>query len=413
MITKIELGSFNRDTDSPIMLKEKIESDGSPSLRIYQRKDIDSITSFKDKIKTMMKYGIEDFCMKHETFRPLLQSVGVKRINRLQTDNPNSAQDLFQSLRSEARTGTVAQKTEGKLKEILENYGLPKDYQIDFYAGKYKTEDFFSDLNRFLSSDNNFSKKDLFFLRSIESVFISKEISSNATIKIYDELIKNIKKSLDNHFKKQTQLIATQSNKSTNSSDTHFSGSITTDINNLYKEIMEKLNEIENEIKQRSITPKDEDIKNNLLSSIEYVVGDSEGSDTWAGSDAQKKATEIRATLNILFSTSWWISEERKMESLKKVQDFFKVDTSFMPEAVINRIYPEQKSVSVSPLSNPHRRTTDDDTTLESLGKIQNFSENNQGLLSGAVTHRIYTDRKLKTSSSTSDPQRKTTEDDD
>ncbi len=70
MITKIELGSFSRNENSPIMLKEKFESDGSSSLRIYQRKDIDSINSFKDKLKTRLKYGIEDFCMEHEILRP-------------------------------------------------------------------------------------------------------------------------------------------------------------------------------------------------------------------------------------------------------------------------------------------------------------------------------------------------------
>ena len=61
MNRKIEMGSFNRSPDSPILLKEKIEGDGSVSVRIYQRKDVDSITSLKDKIKTMVKYGIEDF----------------------------------------------------------------------------------------------------------------------------------------------------------------------------------------------------------------------------------------------------------------------------------------------------------------------------------------------------------------
>jgi hypothetical protein len=246
MIKKIELGSFNRSASSPIFLKEKIESDGSSSVRIYQRKDIDSIASFKDKIKTMMKYGIEDFCTKHGTFRPLLGAVGIKRIDHLQTNDLKSAQDLLQSIRSEARTGKVTEEKEKELKKVLGGHRLSDDYKINFYEGQYKDADFFSDLNRFLSSDNNFLKKDLFHLYGIERVFMSKEIYKNSTIKIYDELIKNIKKSLDNHFEKQTQLIAAQSSKSTNSSDTHFSGRITTHIRNLHNEIMGKLNEIEN-----------------------------------------------------------------------------------------------------------------------------------------------------------------------
>jgi hypothetical protein len=106
------------------------------------------------------------------------------------------------------------------------------------------------------------------------------------------------------------------------------------------------LNEIENDIKERSINPKDEDIKNHLLSSIKHVIEDG---DTWADSEAQKKTTEIRTTIDIYFSTSWWISKERKLESLKKIQDFFKPLEKWLPEPVKNRIYPEQKTASVSP----------------------------------------------------------------
>jgi hypothetical protein len=356
MITKIELGSFNRDAASPIMLKEKIESDGSSSVRIYQRKDIDSITSFKDKVKTMMKYGIEDFCMKHETFRPLLQSVGVKGINRLNTNNPKSTQDLLQSIRSEARTGTVTEEKELQLKEILETHKLSQDYQINFYPGKYKTEDLFSDLKQFISSDSSFLKKDKFQLGSIKRAFTSKQILKNEHAKQYGELIKRIKGSLDNHFKKQEELLAAKPGESTHSSETNFSVSSFSRLKELQKEIVEKLDEIENEIKQRSVTPKDEDIKNHLISTIVYVLEVEKNSEEWTDKLAKKDA-EIRDTIDVLFSTSWWISEERKMESLKKVQAFFKNDTLFMPEPVINRIYPNQESTNLLSTSNPQQLT--------------------------------------------------------
>ncbi|MCE2858524.1 MAG: hypothetical protein LW731_01555 [Oxalobacteraceae bacterium] len=356
MIIKIELGSFSRNENSPIMLKEKVESDGSSSLRIYQRKDIDSINSFKDKIKTMMKYGIEDFCMAHETFRPLLQSVGVKGINRLTTNDPKSTQDLLQSIRSEARTGAVTGENESKLKQILADYALPEDYEINFYKGKYKTEDLFSDLKQFISSDDSFSKKYKFKLGSIERAFTSKEILKKEHADKYEEVIKHIKDSLNNHFKKQEELLAAQPGKSTHSSENNCSVSSLSRLKELQKEIVEKLDEIENEIKQRSITPKDEDIKNQLISTIEYVLGAEKNSEEWTD-EFTKKDAEIRATIDILFSTSWWISEERKMESLKKVQDFFEGDKFLMPEAVINRIYPNQKSTNLLSTSNPQRLT--------------------------------------------------------
>jgi len=352
MITKIELGSFSRNENSPIMLKEKVESDGSSSVRIYQRKDIDSITNFKDKVKTRLKYGIEDFCMKHETFRPLLQSVGVKGINRLNTNDPKSTQDLLQSIRSEARTGIVAKKTESEFKKILETHGLSQDYQIDFYPGKYKTEDLFSDLKHFISSNNSFSKTDEFQLVGIKIAFTSKQILKKARAKKYGELIKSIKDSLDNHFQKQEKLLAAQLGKSTHSSENNFSESSISHLKKLRNEIVDKLDEIEKEIKQRSATPKDEDIKNQLISTIVYVLGVEQNSEGWTD-DLTKKYTEIRATIDILFSTSWWISKERKMESLKKVQDFFKVHKSEMPEAVRNKIYPNQESTNLLSTSNP------------------------------------------------------------
>jgi hypothetical protein len=409
MSTKIEMGSFNRSASSPIFLKEKIESDGSSSVRIYQRKDIDSIASFKDKIKTMMKYGIEDFCTTHGTFRPLLGAVGIKRIDHLKTNDLKSAQDLLKSIRSEARTGKVTEEKEKELKKILGDHGLSDDYKINFYEGQYKTEDFFSDLNRFLSSEKKFTEEDKVNLSEFESAFKYKKIVKQVHLDSQKETIEKVKKSLEKHFDNQIRLSETQPGESTNSSETRSAGGSRSYLETLQKELERKLNKIEREVAQRSIAPKDEDIKNYLLLSIQRKLDDS---GAW-NDETTRETAEIQATIDILFSTSWWISEERKLESLKKVQGFFKEDYQWLPEPVKNRIYPEQKSVSVSPLSNPQRRTTDDDTTLESLGKIQNFSENNQGLLSGAVTHGIYTDRKLKTSPSTGNPQRKTTEDDD
>jgi hypothetical protein len=409
MITKIELGSFNRSESSPIFLKEKIESDGSSSVRIYQRKDIDSIASFKDKIKTMMKYGIEDFCTTHGIFRPLLGAVGIKRIDHLKTNDLKSAQDLLQSIRSEARTGKVTEEKEKELKKILGDHRLPDDYKINFYEGQYKDADFFSDLKKFISSDKNFTENDKSYLSQFESAFKYKKIVKQVDLDSQKETIEKIKKSLKKHFENQIRLSATQPGESTPSSETRFPESDSSYLATLREELERKLQKIESEIKQRSTNPEDEDIKNYLLSEIQKNLDESGGWDD----EKIRQTAETKAAINISLSTSWWISKERKLESLKKVQGFFKEDYQWLPEPVKNRIYPEQKSVSVSPLSNPHRRTTDDDTTLESLGKIQNFSENNQGLLSGAFTHRIYTDRKLKTSSSTGNPQRKTTEDDD
>ncbi len=334
MITKIELGSFNRDASSPIFLKEKIESDGSLSIRIYQRKDIDSINSFKDKIKTMVKYGIEDFCMAHQIFRPLLGTVGVKRIDHLQTDDLQNAPDLFQSIRSEARIGKVTEEKEIKLKKILGNHGLSDDYKIDFYEGKYKDADFFSDLKKFISSDRKFLETDEYWINKIEIAFKSKKIVGPSELEIQQEVIEKIKKSLNKHFQKQIDLAATQPSEGINSSETGSSGSRLSYLTALQTELERKLNNIESEVTQRANTPEDEDIKNHLLSWVEELCSK-------RGPDAVEEEAEVSTAINILFSTSWWISKERKQESLEKVKRFIKLYNIWLPDPVKARIYEE------------------------------------------------------------------------
>ena len=406
IIKKIELGSFNRDEDNPIMLKEKIERDGSSSLRIYQRKDIDSITSFKDKVKTMMKYGIEDFCMKHEILRPLLQNIGINRIERLNTDDHDATLESLQSIRSCARIGLLTVDNENKLKAILGNHELSVDSSIDLHTSKNKDNDFFLDLWQFIEATKPKEEETSDWQFEFHEDFTSKHILTKKQIDDYQTSIRTWTDRLETLHDNYSMLRERAPDGFVNTSDNHFSGGSIDYLLNLKDELEKKMDEI----KQRSTNPTDADIKTHLLSLFEKlpVYGDKARHD-----EKKKEASEMRSAINTLFSNSWWISKERKMESLKKINDHFEWVRPPLPEAVLNRLHREQESVSVSPLSDPHRRTIDDDTTLESPGKIQHFSENNQGLRSGAVTHGIYTDRKLKTSSSTSDPQRKTTEDDD
>jgi hypothetical protein len=347
MITKIELGSFNRGKDNPILLKEKIESDGSLSVRIYQRKDIDSIASFKDKIKTMMKYGIEDFCMKHETFRPLLANVGAKRIEYLNDNDPENALDLLQSIRSQAKIGIIAEKKETEFKKILENHGVPGNYRIDLNSEKYKNDDFFSDLKKFASSSDPSPRKiNLKWLSDFKENFKSKNILTRQQIEENTDQINLIKENLKNYRSKQSQRLTDRPGNDISSSENNLPERITHYPKNFPVEIEQKLDEMAKEIKQRSTNPTDEDIKNYLLLSIETIPG--YGNRTTP--DNIKEASKMRTTINISFSTSWWVSEEKKLKAQEKVRQFFEIKNNQMPEAVRNRIY-------TSPTSNPQRGT--------------------------------------------------------
>lgn len=270
MTTKIELGSFSRGEHSPIMLKKKIERDGSLSVRIYQRKDIDSITSFKDKVKTMMKYGIEDFCMKHEKLRPILQSIGVNIIERLNDNDTEDTINLLQSIRSEARTGAITKETETEFKKILGKNGLSEDYRIDFYEGKYKNNDFFSDLNKFMILNKNFLKSDRDQLLRIQNEFVLRDLKDENTLITDAQLIQEIKDQLKNHFENQYKILEAQPEINTESAESNFPKNISSDLKDLkennnkkmedlralQQEIEKKFDEIKKEIIQRSTSPK-------------------------------------------------------------------------------------------------------------------------------------------------------------
>jgi hypothetical protein len=336
MINRVEFGNLNRGADTPILIKEKIGADGEPSVRIYQRKDVNSIKNMTDRIKTTIKYGVEDFFIEHKKFQPLLEKIGFTKINQLKTDEIKNPSNLLQAIKFGARVGSIEAEHEKKLKEILGKNGFNGDYKYNFYKGSYKTEDFLSDLMNFVKLGSEESRDDYYLIELIKVGAIGPYILKLDETKKCNEKIDEIRNNLKGYFQKQ--LLAAQPGfedieLSTNNS----SGKISNYLDDLQSEIDEKLTEIQNKMVERSNRPTDEDIKNHLLSSLDNRLR--------LGNEKPSNGDETRAAIDILFSTSWWISKERRLESMHKVQEFWKDSKDRLPEAIRNRIFEEASVV--------------------------------------------------------------------
>jgi hypothetical protein len=152
MIKKIEIGRVDRQ--GPLLIAEKKDKAGNViKTRIYQRKELSSIDSFKEKIKTSMKYSLEDFFFKHKIDR-LAKLLNVKKIslygNRFyhneRHEKENEFKSLLQNAKSELSLGMHTKENEQKVIKELEDMGF-SDVEISVNSEEYKDEDFFDDLS--------------------------------------------------------------------------------------------------------------------------------------------------------------------------------------------------------------------------------------------------------------------------
>jgi hypothetical protein len=332
MINRVEFGSLNRSEDSPILIKEKIGADGKPSVKIYQRKDIDSIENFKDRIKTMVKYSVEDFFIANKNFQPLLEKIGFNKINYLKTDNIENPSNFLQSIKSGARIGAVTKENEIKLKNILNDSGFDGDYQYNFYKGNYKNEDFFTDLKAFVNTDNGFNAEDWLSVGEIENYFMNDSILSADKLKKYVGQINKIKTKIDENFSPRIKLSDSQSPTDTTSHITDSPKGSSSILQELKNEIDSKLEEIAIRITTNSNQPKNETLRKSLLFTLSEIQR--------KGKIEANLATETRGAIDIIFSTGWWISKEKRQQSLEKVQTVFQDFKQSLPEALRDAIYP-------------------------------------------------------------------------
>lgn len=332
MKTRVEFGNLNRGDNTPILIKEKISADGAPSVRIYQREDVNSIKNLTDRIKKKIKYGVEDFFIEHEKFQPLLKKIGFAKVNQLKTGEIENPSYLLQAIKFGARIGSVEVEDEKKLKEILEKHEFDGDYNYIFYKGGYKIEDFLNDLTKFIGLDHKQSQEDHYLTALIKLGSVGPYILNNDEMKKCTEKINQIQENIKTYFNKKSELLAARpGSKNTETSTNNSPGHISNYFEDLQSEINDKLNEIQIKIIERSTTPKNKDIKNYLLKVLDDRL--------LMQNQKPSAGDETRAAIDVLFSTSWWISHERRSESLAKVREFCKDSKDKLPEPIRQRIF--------------------------------------------------------------------------
>ena len=126
MPARIEFGSLSRGFNSPILIKEKTDENGNTILRIYQRKDLQSISSPFEKIKNALKYSLEDFGREHKTAAKLLDKIGFGKVRELTTAAPEKTAGLIETIRSGARTGLIDEKSKKEFDDILHENKIEK-----------------------------------------------------------------------------------------------------------------------------------------------------------------------------------------------------------------------------------------------------------------------------------------------
>ena len=345
MINRVEFGNLNRGEDTPILIKEKISADGAPSVRIYQRKDVNSIENLTDRIKTTIKYGIEDFFIEHKKFQPLLEKIGFTKINQLKTDEIENPSNLLQAIKFGARIGLVAKKNKESLQSILAKNGFGGDYQFKFHKGSYKNEDFFIDLTEFVIQGNKFNETDTetlkAFIEDTEKCFSNNYILSDQQFKNFLDLVTLIEKKLAQHFSEQEQWVLMDSFEDKNLAATNSSKDGSSNLELLKSEIGSKLDEIKTRIKENSTNPNNEVIKSNLL----FLLSELESKN----GITTKEAAKTRGAIDIICSTGWWISDEKRQQSLEKVQNVFEAYKENLAEALRYAIY--QSREQSNPLS--------------------------------------------------------------
>lgn len=144
--TQIEFGNLSRAANNPILIKEKTAENGDTILRIYQRKDLQSISNPFEKIKNTLKYTLEDFGREHETAAKLLEKIGFGKVRALTTQGIKEAAGLIETVRSGARTGLIDEESKTKFDNLLSDNNITNYSGFKFYEDTYSDENFKQDL---------------------------------------------------------------------------------------------------------------------------------------------------------------------------------------------------------------------------------------------------------------------------
>lgn len=286
--TQIEFGNISEANTNDVLVKEKKGKDGTTVFRIYQRKDLESITNPFDRIKKTLKYTLEDFGRDNEVASRLLEKVGFGKVKILRSTECDNLAGLLETIRSGARTGLINNELNKQFKNVLSANNISQLNEFRFYENIYSDHDFKSDLNYITQSQDTSSWKSI-IEKSFEKLA---EIAKNPSSKADDfeenfENLHEIRENIINFFmEKKTK-------------------------KELVDEFDKKFFEMFYEPLARQFGG--EKTKNWIIA-FETESGKDASDGTNIEASLNKKTTIDM--INISFSNHWWDNDEKKMTSL-------------------------------------------------------------------------------------------------
>ena len=159
MTWDVRFGRFDRGTDQPILVKQKRGEGDSISTRIYQRKDLGSITNPITRMIKKLKYSFEDLCYDKAAVGKFFQLLGFPKINDrkiLSRDSFEKEVTAFQQIESDARLGYApSSESSQQLFSFLDIDNPPTAFTATVNPEKYDDARFLNDLeNCFLGNES-------------------------------------------------------------------------------------------------------------------------------------------------------------------------------------------------------------------------------------------------------------------
>ena len=317
MITKspqIEFGNLSRGAEKPILIKEKTDENGNTTLRIYQRKNLDSISNPFEKIKNVLRYSLEDFGREHNTAAKLLEKIGFGKVRALNTKETEKAVGLIENMRSGARTGLIDETSKKKFDNLLSDNNITDYSGFKFYEDTYSDQNFTQDL-----------------------IYIAEKINSKSSTNLSTQF-DSLKKRIDGiNFENLLEDLAS--------------------LDQLVEEIEEIREKVERFFKQNNT---DDQLKNEFLKKLDKILCEpmivalgAENTKNWLlqheekriekpGNTYDKKLFNNKKTaihnINSAFSNHWWDSDEKKTKSLVDLYYRYK-DSEDVPNIITTYIY--------------------------------------------------------------------------